>query len=111
MAEVTVYGDFGAPQKIKSATVSIASPSICREVMGPDAALMLSPTQPSTLCLMTDPIWLPSSNQKHQVEFSDIPGSFESNRPFIFYLFVSVVSVKSQIDLLSIESRSRPFLY
>ena len=53
----------------------------------------------------------PSSNQKLQVEFSDIPGSFESNRPFIFYLFVSVVLIKSQIDLLSIESRSRPFLY
>ena len=41
MAEVTVYGDFGAPQKIKSATVSIASPSICREVMGPDALILV----------------------------------------------------------------------
>ena len=27
------------PKKIKSATVSIASPSICHEVMGPDACL------------------------------------------------------------------------
>ena len=35
MAAVTIYSDFGAP-KIKSLTVSIVSPSICYEVMGPD---------------------------------------------------------------------------
>ena len=29
------------PQKIKSATVSIISPSICHEVMGPDAMILL----------------------------------------------------------------------
>ena len=29
------------PQKIKSATVSIVSPSICHEVMGPDAMLLV----------------------------------------------------------------------
>ena len=28
------------PKKIKSVTVSIVSPSICREVMGPDAVLV-----------------------------------------------------------------------
>ena len=33
MATVTICSDFGA-QKIKSATVSIVSPSICHEVMG-----------------------------------------------------------------------------
>ena len=36
MAKVNLYSDFGA-QKIKSVTVSIVSPSICHEVMGPDA--------------------------------------------------------------------------
>ena len=36
MAAVTIFCDFGAP-KIKSATVS---PSICHEVMGPDAILL-----------------------------------------------------------------------
>ena len=36
MAAVTICSDFGA-QKIKSATVSTVSPSICHEVMGPDA--------------------------------------------------------------------------
>ena len=36
MAAVTIYSDFGA-QKIKSDTVSTVSPSICHEVMGPDA--------------------------------------------------------------------------
>ena len=36
MAEVTICNGFGA-QKIKSLTVSIVSPSICPEVMGPDA--------------------------------------------------------------------------
>ena len=29
------------PRKIKSATVSIASPSICHEVMGPDAMIFV----------------------------------------------------------------------
>ena len=36
MAAVTICSDFGA-QKIKSDTVSTASPSISHEVMGPDA--------------------------------------------------------------------------
>ena len=36
MAAVTICNDFRAP-KIKSATVSIVPPSLCREVMGPDA--------------------------------------------------------------------------
>ena len=35
MATVTICSDFGA-QKIKSDTVSIVSPSISQEVMGPD---------------------------------------------------------------------------
>ena len=30
------------PKKIKSVTVSIVSPSICHEVMGPDAMILLS---------------------------------------------------------------------
>ena len=39
MAAVTISSDFGA-QKIKSATLSIVSPSICHEVMGPDAMIL-----------------------------------------------------------------------
>ena len=35
MAEVTIFSDFGA-QEEKSVTVS---PSICHEVMGPDAVI------------------------------------------------------------------------
>ena len=35
----TICSDFGAP-KIKSATVSTVSPSICHEVMGPDAMIL-----------------------------------------------------------------------
>ena len=30
------------PNKIKSVTVSIVSPSICHEVMGPDAVILVS---------------------------------------------------------------------
>ena len=41
MAAVTICSDFGAP-KIKSLTVSIVSPSICHEVMGPDAMILVS---------------------------------------------------------------------
>ena len=39
MVAVTICGDFGAPPKIKSLTVSIVSLSICHEVMGPDAMI------------------------------------------------------------------------
>ena len=37
MATVTICNDFGAPSKIKSFIVSIVSPSVCYEMMGPDA--------------------------------------------------------------------------
>ena len=40
MAAVTICSDFGA-QKIKSVTISIVSPSICHEVMGPDAMILV----------------------------------------------------------------------
>ena len=40
MAAVTIYSDFGAP-KIKFLTASIVSPSICHEVMGPDAMILV----------------------------------------------------------------------
>ena len=40
MAAVTICSDFGA-QKIKSVTVSIVSPSICHEVMGPDVMIFV----------------------------------------------------------------------
>ena len=40
MAAVTICSDFGAPQ-IKSDTVSTVSPSICHEVMGPDAMILV----------------------------------------------------------------------
>ena len=40
MAAVTVYSDFGAP-KTKSLTVSIVSPSICHEVMGLVAMILV----------------------------------------------------------------------
>ena len=40
MAEITICSDFGA-QKIKSETVPTVSPSICHEVMGPDAMILV----------------------------------------------------------------------
>ena len=40
MAAVTVHSDFEA-KKIKSVTVSIVSPSIFHEVMGPDAMILV----------------------------------------------------------------------
>ena len=40
MGAVTIYSDFGAP-KIKSATVSTVSPSICQEMIGPDAMILV----------------------------------------------------------------------
>ena len=39
MAAVTIFSDFGAP-KIKSVTVSIVSPSVCHEMMGPVAMIL-----------------------------------------------------------------------
>ena len=41
MAAVTICSDFGAPPKIKSVTVSTASPSISHEVMGSDAMILV----------------------------------------------------------------------
>ena len=41
MAAVTIRSDFGAPQKIKSDTVSTVSPSISHEVVGPDAMIFV----------------------------------------------------------------------
>ena len=40
MAAITICSDFGG-QKIKSDTVSTASPSISHEVMGPDAMILV----------------------------------------------------------------------
>ena len=40
MAAVTICSDFG-PKKAKSVTVSIVSPSICHEVMEPDAMTLV----------------------------------------------------------------------
>ena len=40
MAAVTIWRDFGG-QEMKSVTVSIISPSICPEVMGPDAMIFV----------------------------------------------------------------------
>ena len=40
MAAVTICSDFGV-QKLKSLTISIVSPSICHEVMGPDAMILV----------------------------------------------------------------------
>ena len=40
MAAITIFSDFGAP-KIKSATLSTVSPSICHEVMGPDVLILV----------------------------------------------------------------------
>ena len=39
-AEVTIYSDFGA-LKIKSVTVFTVYPSICQEMMGPDAMIIV----------------------------------------------------------------------
>ena len=44
MAALTIYSDFGA-QKIKSATVSTVSSSICHEVMVPDAMILVDITR------------------------------------------------------------------
>ena len=41
MAAVTICSDFGAPPKIKYVTASIVSPSICHEVMGLDAMILV----------------------------------------------------------------------
>ena len=39
MAAVTIHSDFGTQENIKSVTVPIFPPSICHEVMGPDAVI------------------------------------------------------------------------
>ena len=41
MGAVNICSDFEAPQNIKPVTVSIVSPSICHEVLGPDAMILV----------------------------------------------------------------------
>ena len=41
MAAVIVLSDFGAQENKKSLTISIVSPSICHEVMGQDAMILV----------------------------------------------------------------------
>ena len=41
MSAVTICSDFGVPTEVKSVTVSTVSPSICYEVMGPDAMILV----------------------------------------------------------------------
>ena len=41
MTAVTTCSDFGPPPKKKSVTVSTVSPSICHEVMGPHAIILV----------------------------------------------------------------------
>ena len=41
MAAVTIHNDFGAQGNEVCFTVSIVSPSICHEVMGPDAMILV----------------------------------------------------------------------
>ena len=41
MAAVTMAAVILEPKKIKSVTVPIVSPSICHEVMGPDAMILV----------------------------------------------------------------------
>ena len=57
MAAVTICSDFGA-QKIKSVTFSTVSPSICHEVMGPDAMILVF------WMLSFKPTFSPSSHQE-----------------------------------------------
>ena len=40
MATITIRSDFGAQEK-KSVTASTFSPSVCHEVMGPDAIILV----------------------------------------------------------------------
>ena len=50
MAAITICSDFGAP-KIKSATVSIVSPTICHEVIGPVAIILVFCHKGGVICI------------------------------------------------------------
>ena len=41
MAAVIICSDFGTQEKKQSITVSIVSPFICHEVLGPDAIILV----------------------------------------------------------------------
>ena len=58
MAAVTICSDFGAPPQIKSVTVSIVSPSICYEVMGPDEKAMEKAMAPHSSTLAWKIPWM-----------------------------------------------------
>ena len=76
------------PPKIKSDTVFAVCPSICREVMGPDAVILIfwmlsfKPTF-SLSSFHFHPNPSPSSNQKHLQSSPNIPWGAESSTVYI----------------------------
>ena len=65
MAAVTICSEFGTKKKIKSFTVSIVSPSICREVMGLDVMILV--------------FWILSYKPTFSVSFTFIKRLFSSS--------------------------------
>ena len=63
MAAVTICSDFGAP-KIKSDTVSTVFPSICHEVMGPDAMILVFWMLRLSIITLNVMGWMPQPKDK-----------------------------------------------
>ena len=118
MAAVTICSDFGNQKKIKSFTVFIVSPSICHEVMGPDAMICFlnvefKPTfslstltfikrlfSSSSLCAMR----MVSSAYLRLLIFLSailIPACDSSNQAF--YMMCSAYKLKSRVIIYSLD--------
>jgi len=76
MASVTICSDFGTP-KIKFLTVYIVSPSICHEVMGPDAMILVFFVTPWTVTVSS----VHGTLQARILEWLAIPFSRDSSQP------------------------------
>ena len=84
MAAVTIFSDFGAQENKKSVTVSIVFPSICHEVMGPDAMiLVLSQLFHSLLSPSSGGSLVPPSLSVIRVVIDISPSSLDSSLSFI----------------------------
>ena len=85
MAAITICSDFGAPQKIKSDTVSTLSPSIFHEVMEPDAMIFI--------------FWMLSFKPKHKACMFSFHKEVKENGKYLFlynfYYFATQCNIKT----------------
>jgi len=108
MAAITICSDFGAPEK-KSDTVSIVSPSIFHEVMGPDAMKVKEESDNVGLKLNIQKTKImasgPITSWKIDGETMETVSDFFSGAPKSLQMVIAAMKLK---DVCSLEEKLWP---